>query len=42
MGGGQAKQKENRLTAEQVRVIGRKNLAEQEASMYKNGGYTAD
>ena len=25
-GGGQAKQKENRLTAEQVRVIGRKNL----------------
>jgi hypothetical protein len=26
MGGGQAKQKENRLTAEQVRVIGRKNL----------------
>jgi len=42
MGGGNAAMTKYGWTMEQTMQQGRKNLAEQEASMYKNGGYTAD
>jgi hypothetical protein len=41
-GGGNAAMTKYGWTMEQTMQQGRKNLAEQEASMYKNGGYTAD
>jgi len=42
MGGGNAAMTKYGWTIEQTMLRGRKNLAQQEASMYKNGGYTAD
>jgi len=42
MGGGNAAMTKYGWTVEQTKLQGRKNLVEQEASMYKNGGYTAD